>query len=58
MCQTVIFAKNTIVCETVKEQKKTLPNLELLKNDSYKIIDDDSCLCQVDLDKTFDNAGL
>jgi len=58
MCQTVIFAKSGIECETVKELKKVLPNLELLKNDSYKIIDDDSCLCQVDLDRTFDNAGL
>ena len=58
MCQTVIFAKSGIECETVKELKEALPNLELLKNDSYNQIDDDSCLCQVDLDRTFDKAGL
>jgi hypothetical protein len=58
MCQTVIFAKSGIECETVKELKEALPNLELLKCDSYKTIDDDSCLCQVDLDRTFDKAGL
>ncbi|MFA5727122.1 MAG: hypothetical protein WC886_05735 [Saccharofermentanaceae bacterium] len=42
----------------MKELKEILPNLELLKNDGYKTIDDDSCLCQVDLDRTFNKAGL
>lgn len=58
MCQTVIFTKRGIECETVKELKEALPNLELLKCDSYKTIDDDGCLCQVDLNRTFDKAGL
>ena len=58
MCQTVIFAKSGIECETVKELKEALPQLELIKNEMYKEIQDDCCLCQVDLEDTFDKAGL
>ena len=35
-----------------------LPQLELIKNEMYKEIQDDCCLCQVDLADTFDTAGL
>lgn len=31
MCQTVIFAKNTIVCETVKEQKKNIAEFRTIE---------------------------
>ena len=58
MCQTVIFAKSGIECETVKELKEALPQLELIKNEMYKEIQDDACLCQIDLGDTFDKAGL
>lgn len=58
MCQTVIFTKSNKECETVKELKEALPRLELVKNEMYKDIQDDACLCQIDLDDTFDNAGL
>lgn len=58
MCQTVIFAKSGIECKTVKELKEALPQLELIKNEMYKEIQDDGCLCQIDLDDTFDKAGL
>jgi RNA-binding protein YhbY len=58
MCQTVIFAKSGIECKTVKELKLALPKIELIKNEMYKEIQDDGCLCQIDLDDTFDKAGL
>lgn len=58
MCQTVIFSKSGIVCETVKELKEALPNLELIKNKMYNEIQEDACLCQIDLEDTFDKAGL
>jgi len=58
MCQTVLFAKSGIECETVKELKEALPFLELIKNKMYKEILNDACLCQIDLDKTLDKAGI
>jgi hypothetical protein len=58
MCQTVIFVKSGKECETVKELKEALPKLELIKNEMYGEIQQDSCLCQIDLDDTFDKAGI
>lgn len=58
MCQTVIFAKSGIECETVRELKEALPNLELIKKEMYGEIQDDACLCQIDLGDTFDKAGI
>ena len=58
MCQTVIFKKTKLECFTVAELKKALPNLELIKKQYYGVIREEVCLCQIDLDKTFDNAGL
>jgi len=58
MCQIVILGKSGIKCETVSELKQALPDLKLVKCDSYETIDDNSCLCQVDLEETFDNAGF
>ena len=58
MCQTVIFAKSGNECETVKELKEALPELELIKNEMYDEIREDSCLCQLDLEDTFDKAGI
>ena len=31
---------------------------ELIKNEMYGEIQEDSCLCQIDLDDTFDKAGI
>ena len=58
MCQTVIFKKSGKECENVRELKEALPNLELIKNEMYGEIQDDACLCQIDLDDTFDKAGI
>jgi len=59
MCQTVIIEnRNVVECETPKELLKELPNLELVKNGMYDKIDMDSCLCQIDLDDTFDKVGI
>jgi hypothetical protein len=58
MCQTVIFVKSGKECETVKELKEALPKLELIKNEVYDEIQEDGCLCQIDLDDTFDKAGI
>lgn len=40
MCQSVIFAKSNKECTTVKELKEALPNLEFIKCDSYKTINE------------------
>lgn len=58
MCQTVEFRKSGIVCETVKELREALPNIEFIKNECHNIIQDDYCLCCIDLDLTFDKADI
>lgn len=58
MCQTITFIKSGTYCETVKELKTALPKLELVKNEMYSEIYEDSCLCQIDLEDTFDNADI
>lgn len=59
MCQPVIIEnKSAVECETPRELLKELPNLELVKNEMYYKIDMDSCLCQIDLEATFDKAGI
>ena len=54
----IIKNRSAVECETPRELLKELPNLELVKNEMYDKIDMDSCLCQVDLDYTFDKAGI
>ncbi len=58
MCQTVVFSKSNIECGNVRELKAILPDLKLVKNDNYETIEDDCCLCQIQLGETFDNAGM
>ena len=59
MCQTVVIEnRNEVECGTPRELLRELPSLELVKNEMYDKIDMDSCLCQVDLDDTFDKACI
>ena len=44
MCNIVIFEKRNISCETVKELINQLPDLELIKNDSYDVLKTIKCI--------------
>ena len=56
MCYTVYFKKTEQEAETV-EQLETILGVKCVPDEHYKDIIPDSCLCQVDLDKTLKKAN-
>jgi len=58
MCQTVYIKSKKVECEIVSELRKELPNVVLIKNEMYPQINDGDCLCVIDLEKTFEKAGI
>ena len=53
MCE--IIYKGDIEIGSPKELKAVYPNIQLLPSGD---IDDDLCLCQIDIEKTLSNAGI
>ena len=59
MCQTIIITnRNNLELETVSQLQKEIPNLKLIKNEMYGVLDVDNCLRQLELDFMFDNARI
>lgn len=55
MCDIVIFERQLI--ETPGELKQHL-KVDPILSQGYKNINDEACLCQVDLEKTFENHNI
>ena len=56
MCQRV--RKGTEYIETVAGLKKCFPSIEIIKSECYETIQDDDCLCVLNLDDTFTKAKI
>jgi len=55
MCQTIIINKGEIEIETPKDFKSHF-GFKPIKAEHYNNVDEDCCLCQVDIEKSlFDN---
>ena len=56
MCNEIIVYDKSIM--TVGELKDVFKGIEIVKSFDYENIEDDACLCQIDIPKTLSGFGI